>query len=640
MKQLITSIVLLLATRAAICQQQTPAFGDVSKEELTLTNCSFDKNAEAMVLFDSGEFRSTTTLPISVLNERHVRIKILKEKGLSVANVHIYYHSFNDDEVVKDIRAQTYNIDGSGNIVVSKLDTTQIFKKAINKRYSELTLLLPEAKVGSVIEYRYSIAGSGNYRWYFQRAIPVKQSVFKVNFPVEFEIGIVPHTMLPFKMDTIKNPGRDVYLYSMENVPALNDEPFMLSQEDYLQRFDTRIISHNPFGFAAGRTYDRTWQDVVMMLMADEDFGEQLKKNVPRTGELDDMLKTIKEPYKRMATIHDYVRSKMDWNGYDNIWASNGVKSAWKAKKGTSGEINLILVNLLQDAGIDAHALLVSTRSNGRINRNLPSSRQFNKVMAYVEMDGKKYVLDATEKITPTRLMPLDVMATDGLLIEKVETNKWGWKVLWDEEEIYSNAILLRADIDKDGLMKGEAVITSSDYGRVLREPRLKQGKKDFIEYYFKDHDATIDSVFFENETDDSLPLVQHVLFNQPVTASGGYNYFTANLFSGMEKNPFTADNRFSDIFFSYKQHVSIIANFSIPEGYAFEELPKNVQMITGDTGIVFTRMASTSDNQLSVKISIDFKKPIYITEEYKEFKDFQKRLFSLLNEQFVYRKK
>ncbi len=62
-----------------------------------------------------------------------------------------------------------------------------------------------------------------------------------------------------------------------------------------------------------------------------------------------------------MATIHNYVRKNMEWNNYGGIWALNGVKSAWKDKKGTSGEINLILVNLLKDAGLKASPLLVST---------------------------------------------------------------------------------------------------------------------------------------------------------------------------------------------------------------------------------------------------------------------------------------
>jgi hypothetical protein len=262
--------------------------------------------------------------------------------------------------------------------------------------------------------------------------------------------------------------------------------------------------------------------------------------------------------------------------------------------------------------------------------------------MAYLELNGKKYVLDATEKLTPSKLIPPDVLNSEGMVIEKIDDGGWGWKMLWEEDEVFNNNILLIADIDKDGLLTGEATITSADYARIARMPRLKEGKKQFTEAYFSSQNAgvKIDSVYFDNEKSDTLPLVQHVSFNQTLSSSGDYKYFTANMFSGLEKNPFFADNRSSDIFFGYKQHITINGSFAIPEGYKFEELPKNIKMIMPDTSISFTRIAQAGEDRLSVRIILDFKKTSYTIEEYPEFKDFYKKLFDLLNEQFVLSKK
>src|SRR6185436_9831652 len=120
--------------------------------------------------------------------------------------------------------------------------------------------------------------------------------------------------------------------------------------------------------------------------------------------------------------IHHYVRKNMVWNGYDNIWALDGVKAAWKDKKGTTGEINLILVNLLKDAGLDASPMLVSTHDHGRVTPMVPSFAQFNEVIAYVKIGDKQYYLDATEKNTPSHLIPKNIMFTEGLVISKLET--------------------------------------------------------------------------------------------------------------------------------------------------------------------------------------------------------------------------
>jgi hypothetical protein len=125
-----------------------------------------------------------------------------------------------------------------------------------------------------------------------------------------------------------------------------------------------------------------------------------------------------------------------------------------------------------------------------------------------------------------------------------------------------------------------------------------------------------------------------------PVSASGDYKYFNINMFTGLEKNPFVADNRFSDIFFGTNQSYSIVANITIPKDYVFETLPKNMRMIMPDTSISIIRRLATENNQLSVRIILDVKKPFFTVQEYPDFKEFYKQLFSLLSEQIALRRK
>ena len=67
-------------------------------------------------------------------------------------------------------------------------------------------------------------------------------------------------------------------------------------------------------------------------------------------------------------------------------------------------------------------------------------------------------------------------------------------------------------------------------------------------------------------------------------------NIFHLNLFQGLEKNPFIADEGLTDIDFGYKQILyPVVGKIYIPDGYQFDELPKNIRMIMPDTSIVFT---------------------------------------------------
>lgn len=620
-----------------------PAFGKVEKADLEMKTCDFDEKAEAVVLFDAGElYCDLSDIASSMQMERHIRIKILKDKGKDQADIHLPYYSFRNVEYIKNLQAQTYNLDAAGNITVAKVEKKLIYEKAIDKLHSEQVFTFPEVKAGSIIEYKWTqIWGSFDLEdWYFQQDIPVKYSRYRIDFPKEIEVYAMPLCALPYESKKDTRGTRSIQTYSMKNIPALRDEPYISCDEDYLQRLELRFLAvilptHR-------ESLIKTWPQKIKTLMEDEDFGVQLKRNIPRTADLDEQLKSITDPFRKMAIIHEYVRKNMEWNGYRNIWALHGVRAAWKDKKGTSGEINLILVNLLKDAGLKAHAILVSTREHGIVTTAVADIGQFDKVMAYVEIDDKTYVLDGTEKITPSHLIPLDVMYSEGLVIEKPETFEWGWKPLWNEHKLLKNVVVLQGAIDESGVMNGRASLLSYDYARVLRIEDAKKDKSKFLEKYFKaeNQGAAIDSLEFENLDVDSMPLVQKVQFKIPVNASGEYKYFSTNLFTRLEKNPFVADNRFSDVFFGVNQSYSIVANITIPEGYAFETLPKNMRLIMPDTSISITRRLAAENNQLSVRITLDFKKPFFTVQEYADFREFYKQLFAILSEQIAIKKK
>jgi len=614
-----------------------------------MKDCDFDKAAEALVLFDVGEVYCSLDLnsaysPLRTQLERHVRIKILNKKGMDHASVHIRYLTDVNIEDIKGLSAQTINLDASGNIVYNKVEKDAIYRKKINKRYSELIFTFPNVSPGSVIEYKYKDDASGLNavkNWYFQKSIPVALSRYILDFPDELKISAVPKGGLRIDVADGSKPQHYTKTFTMQNVPALRDEPFISCDEDYLQQVTPMMIALDLPGIPR-RNLVRSWPSIIKDIMEDEDFGLQLKKNIPRTSDLDALLANQKDAYQKMTIIHHYVKTNMEWNGSYGIWALDGVKSAWKDKKGTSGEINLILVNLLKDAGLEVRPVLVSTRSNGRVNTSMAGYDQFDKVMAHVTINEKVYVLDATDKYTPSYLIPYDILSTEGLLIEKIETFQWGWRTLWNPEQAFENNTYINADIDDKGTMSGVANITSKDYSRYIRMAKLKEGPEKFKEAWLNQNkqDIKIDSLVFTNEATDTLPLVQDLKFEKKINASGDFNYFSVNLFSGLDKNPFIADERFSDIFYGANQRYSIVGNFSIPENCQFETLPKNIKMIMPDTSIVFTRKLSASGNTLSTQVILEFKAPYYLNQDYDYFKEFYKKMFDFLNEQVVFKKK
>src|SRR5688572_23657339 len=116
MKKLVLFVMPMLVGLTLVAQRDkdVPAFGKVEKVDLELKSCDFDKDAEAVVLFDVAELYLDFTSSLEISMERHVRIKILKDKGLNKADIHLRFHSYRNDESIKNLTAQTYTMDGSG----------------------------------------------------------------------------------------------------------------------------------------------------------------------------------------------------------------------------------------------------------------------------------------------------------------------------------------------------------------------------------------------------------------------------------------------------------------------------------------------------------------------------------------------
>jgi len=624
---------------------------------MVMTDCDFDKGAEAVKLIDWGntyyEKGDVGRDAFKTVFERRTRIKILKTHGLAFANVKIPYYSGNDEERIIRLNANTYNMDTSGNIEVAPVKKSSIFSKRINNKYSEIIIAFPDVKVGSVIEYQYTMERQtmGHLRdWFFQERIPVCYSEYQLIIPQTFRFSVQPSVIDPMEQ---KKKVVDEFLtseqgplkvksiktnYIMHNLPGIKDEPFMGAAKDYMQRleFQLKQIDYGNNNFADLRL---KWSDVVEELNNDEDFGVQLETDILNTEAFIEVAKTIANIETRMKYVYDYVRKMMNWNEEESIYADRNINKAWETKEGNTAAINLLLVKLLNDAGIKASPILMSTRDNGMVTPYYPFISQFNTVLVYVPVNDKYFVLDATDKITDYRLVPEKITNTKGFITDGKEGE---WKEISSGRYTYKLMAAVHGEIDASGTMKGDGLVNCSGYARRQRCENWLKNKEQFKEDYFikpysnlKIEDLTVNNVGV-----DSLPLEQKVKFSSVLNSSGNYKYFTVSLFSDLEKNPFVADERIADIDFGFQQDYTLFGNYTIPDDYVFDTLPENIYMIMPDTSIVFSRSIQADENSISVKISVSFKRNTYPATYYPEFKEFYKKLFAKLNEQIVIKKK
>ena len=89
--------------------QKLPKFGEVSLDELKMTDYPGDTTASAVILFDKGECYLDDQL--SVTFKRHIRIKFFKKDAFDKwANETIYLNHLS--ESISKLKGATYNLEG------------------------------------------------------------------------------------------------------------------------------------------------------------------------------------------------------------------------------------------------------------------------------------------------------------------------------------------------------------------------------------------------------------------------------------------------------------------------------------------------------------------------------------------------
>jgi hypothetical protein len=620
--------------------QDFPDYGIVTPEERLMKECAFDKDAAAVVLIN--EAFADHDDEYHLITNHHVRIKILKEKGFDEANVTLHFYRKGGFEFIDMVEGVVINTGASGEVTSEKLSKKAIYTKEINDSYGAVSFTFPSIKVGSIIEYKYR-SFMKNYNglddWDFQGELPVVKSKFTLTVlpTTEFTYRVNKRADIPASAKVEKETGR--VIFEMNNIPALTDEPYMDAREDYIQKVIFQLSAYNNNG-SGKKNFMTSWDEVIRELLATKEFGSQLGKNIPGTGSFTDGIKkmVIAEEDK-MKMVYNYVRSNIKWNNMYSKYAGDGVKGPWEKKKGTSGEVNLILVNLLKDAGLEVYPVLVSERFHGKVNIEYPFIDQFNTVFACVVINGKKYYLDATDDYTPAHITPKDILNTTALIVNR----KNGGLVKINNDSLqYRDFISLQAALDEKGIFSGDVYIKSNDYSRIEKLNDYKEdGEEKYLKTYYQKNGVSISNFEFGNQDNDSLPAEQKFKFSTSLAGSGDYLYIPLNVFTGFEKNPFIVNNRFSNVNFGYKRTISTNTVINLPKNYVVDALPQSVKMTTPGNDIVFNRSViyDKASHSLVCMLVFDFKKSLYELDDYQMLKEVYKKMFDYLKEPVVLKK-
>ncbi len=189
--------------------------------------------------------------------------------------------------------------------------------------------------------------------------------------------------------------------------------------------------------------YLPSWDEMNKQLLYDDQFGLALVKYWDCDSIIQTAVLQTGSDVQRAEAIYKLVRKNMKWNNeyslyadvsdgffkklYGKIEASvklNNVGIYFETGEGTSSEINFVLMHLLKKAGFTVYPVLVNTRDNEILDKNISQINQFKSVIALLEIGNKTYLLDASENSSSFNIIS-DKFDQEQMFIVRKENYGW-----------------------------------------------------------------------------------------------------------------------------------------------------------------------------------------------------------------------
>jgi len=639
--------ILLLILTLTVSAQSPVTWGELSQEEIKMTQYPKDTIAAAVVLSDYGSISLFVDSDdgVGYIFRRHKRIKILSKSGLDYADVNIpYYQKDNVQDKVFDIRAQSFSKGKK-----TELPQNEVFTNSINSAWKSIDFSIPNVEEGSIIEYQYTIESSrihGLTPWYFQEEIPVKSSLLKLQFENYFNfiyfVNQQSKLQLEEKQSSIINGGYDSTIeyklfFKMEDLPAIEEEAYVTTIENYIAKVQFQLLEFNHSNYGRN-TFLKDWDEMAYDLYNDLNFGDQyrLKKHYKNLkAAYDRVRKASTDAKERMLDIYQFILTNVSWNGKYRIMTTASLDDAFEKKKANSATLNFMFIALLKEEGILAYPALLSTRNNGHYIKSHPIMDQFNHVISSVKIDDKDYLIDVSTIHYPYNLLPSNDLNEEACVL-KDKKIEWQKIVSPKSLTVYQYKVGFYSESISTTLNAYFKGYPAAYYRFVSKEKSAKEKAQDMLVEGF-----SISALDYKNQekTDQAFQLIMK-LENEKIDLDQSYIYVSPFIIKDFFDLPFKQDQRIYPVEFASPNAYQYSASIEIPEGFEVEELPVNMRMAIPEKSMTMTYFAEQMEDRIDIVFKHNINVITYPSEAYPQLKEFYIKMVEKLGEQIVFKRK
>ncbi|MFL1011410.1 hypothetical protein [Flavisericum labens] len=619
----------------------------VSLKDLKMNAYPKDSTANALVLYEFGSSHVDRSDYDLRTEEKH-KIKIFNKDGFDHATVTIYLYKTdgNHYEEVKNIVGTTYNLEGD-KVTKTKLDENNVYREKYDENITMVKFTMPNIKEGSVFTYSYKIRSPymrKYHGWEFQADIPKLYSEYRTSTPANwvYNVKLVGGKKLTTHKSSIKKNCLEAgggsadcaeFVYAMKDIPAFIDEDYMTTRLNYLARIEYELET---FQSMDGRVhhYTKTWKDVDKEIRKEKDIGKQLKKSVDIEQLLPEEIIIQNNQLTKAKAIYKHVQEHYTWNGDFKIFKDVSVKDLIKNKTGNVSSVNILLNNLLRESGVKCNPVLLSTRGNGFATKLYPVITDFNYLVVQASINGKLYLLDATNSYLSFGELPFRCLNQYGRLLDLDNGSKW-----IDIAPKKPSSVLYKADvsIDAEQNVSGNISAKYSGYHALSTKKKYFSNKQTYIKN-LENNAPFIEISDYEalSKEKDSPTFLEKYDVKYNLDPTGETIYINPIITKFFDSNPFKLQERTYPIDFGYPDTYIYMFNLKFDDNYSVAEIPKDFILgLPNNTGHL-SLSSKQFGNSVNLMLKFSFKEATYPPEYYPYLKEFMAKIIDAQNNSLI----
>jgi hypothetical protein len=538
----------------------------------------------------------------------YVRIKILTEEGRKYANVEIPYSK--SVTGISNIHARTIHPDGSIIDFGGKIFENTVVKSKTLK-YMAKTFTMPDAQVGSIIEYRFMFDLEDNYifnsNWMVSEELFTKKGVFSLKpferwaMQVNMPVGLPPGSDAP-------KPGPDhVIRMTVVDVPAFQTEEYMPPENELKYRVNF-VYSENGFESDPEHFWkkygNRQYEWTEKFTDKQKVMAQAVSQIISPSDPADTKLRKIYARCQQMRNVN-YERNQ-DKAKEEKIRPNENVEDVWKYGGGYGRDINLLFLALVRAAGFEAYYVRIAGRSEYFFNPKRLNTWELDADAVLVKSEGKDLYLDPATKFAPYGLLPWSETGATGLRLDK----QGGTWIHTQMPESSVSKVIRKADLhlDEEGTLEGQVTVTYTGLEALNQRLSERFGdntqRKEHLEAELKNVIPVTAEVELKNQpdwssSDDKFAVGYTVKIPGWASPAGRRVVLPLELFAGAQKHLFEHAQRTYPIYFAYLFQTEDQTKYALPAAWKVDSLPK--EMHTDAKAAEYRIQADAKENTVEV---------------------------------------